>query len=206
MAQTHGGVAFSVQSIWFHPKDFTFHYLANKAKSTHYGETVPAQVTWAIVSVCVLSNTTFIDRIAGAGEGPGELRHPITLALAGDVLFIADHDRFHLFSLRGSFLRTVRTPADLFIKRAGQSWLGLFGFQFGQANQPLNLFMLDVRFSNRVSLGTWTSENDRGTRLLTPKGINPVEAVTLLRIDRSARYAYVKPEGLDEISIFDLQT
>ena len=148
--------------------------------------------------------TNKIDKIASSGQGPGELRNPIGISLVDDVLFVADRGRFHTFSPRGSFQRTIRTPEGLTVAKVEVGWLGIFGFKFSQAKEPLELFWLNDHFTEKKYLGKWQSENERGTRLLAPEGINPVEGVTLFRIDRSARYAYLKPEGLDAISIFDV--
>ena len=107
-----------------------------------------------------------IKQVARAGEGPGELQTPIGLTLAQNDLFVADRDRFHLFSRDGVFLRSIRTPGDLVVMRAGKGWLGLLGFKYDQADLPLSLFWLDDPFTQRVPLATWQKKLKKEVRLV----------------------------------------
>ena len=93
-----------------------------------------------------------LKELARKGEGPGELTRPQGFFRDEKSILVLDRQRFHIFSLAGTFHETRRLPPGLgsMVEKVAGGWVGINGLGYGQANNPLSLIFFKDDFSEKV--------------------------------------------------------
>jgi len=146
--------------------------------------------------------------VALKGEGPRDLDRPIWIVQSDERVLVGDSRGVAVFSLEGSFMLRVRPPDGLRLLPAKGGWFGLRGLHFEDISSPLEAVVLDDEYQGETTVGSWPSEVSRGYRQKPayPMRVDPTRGISLYRVSPDGRFGLVKPEGIDTISIFDLES
>jgi len=146
--------------------------------------------------------------IAYQGQGPEDMDRPNRLDFIRSRVFVSDARGVAIFSPEGTFLARIRrSVVELNRVPTINGWFGLKGLTYLEEGRPLEAVVLDRSSSNEVVLASWSSEVSRGARFdyQAPRPVDPAGGLTLYRLDRDGRFAYVKPEGIERITVIDLE-
>jgi hypothetical protein len=100
--------------------------------------------------------------IGRSGEGPGEFRNVMAVAVVGDTLVVLDeqHERASLFTLEGEFLDSFRLPGKPKLRALAAGDGTIIG-HFGVATEPAEPVLFEIRIEDGMTIHRFGGRDER---------------------------------------------
>lgn len=104
----------------------------------------------------------FIGSFAKKGQGPGELQYPTCIAISGDQVWVTDStQKLHIFSTRGSFIKSVALKKHARVLKAvstNQALIGSRALNPRDNRNTMEFSLVNLETGTHKSLKRWNND------------------------------------------------